>query len=130
MKTFHVYIKGGDLKDSSPVFVEDGISAKAMIFSVLWLIYYSLWAEILVFFILQIFISLIDSYVGKQYYLALEIILHISIGVFATQLRIWKLKRTNYKFRDIIIALNLEKAKLKFYKKYLRAKDTDEQQEI
>jgi len=119
MKTFRIYSNSQKIQEMEPIFIEDGFSLRAMIFNFLWFLYYSLWIELLVFIVLQCVLSLVDTYLGYKIYLALQLFIYLAIGFFANQIRAYSLERQGYKFRDIIIAKNEEKAKLKFYKNFL-----------
>jgi len=123
MKTFRIYSIGQNLRELEPVSIEEGFSFRAMIFSFFWFIYHGLWLETIVFVICQLGLNLLNNFIGYKIYLALQIILYLTIGVFASQIRIMKLERKGYKFVDLIVAKNHDKARLKFFKNYLGKDD-------
>ena len=123
MKTFRIYCSGQNIREQRPVFIEEGFSFMAMIFSFFWFLYHALLLEAITFLISQFALTLVSDFIGYKIYLALQIIVYLAIGVFAGQIRIMSLERSGYKFTDIIVAKNHEEARLNFFKNYLSKDD-------
>jgi hypothetical protein len=117
-KTWLVYLKQQENNIISPMVIEEGFSFKAMFLGVFWFCYYGLWAELIIYILLQFIFALVASFLGENYNIALQCGLAFLIGQFATEIRAANFKRSGYRLIDIIIAKTSEKAKLNFYKKY------------
>lgn len=119
MKTFRVYSTCQSLQELAPVLIEDSFSFKAAIFNFFWLLYYGLWSETLLLIGAQLGLNLISNFIGEGISLTLQLLMLLALGVFASEIRIMNLCRQGYKFKDIVVAQDKEKARLKFFQSCL-----------
>ena len=121
IKSWLVYTKNLDIKNTLPSFIEEGFSFKAMFFSFFWFVYYGLWLEAAIYMAAQGVISLFDYYLVHNYHIVFQLALMLLAGQCGSRIRELKLLRSGYKLSEIIVAKNIDKAKLSFYKKYMES---------
>ncbi len=108
------------LTKSSPtdvVFVEEKFSFIAFVFQGFWLLFYGIWPQAIVFLLAKygIFMAIKNNYVNGSFGFGIDFILAIIVAIFAKTWYIEKLKKDNHKLHSVIIAKNLDEAKLRFY---------------
>lgn len=117
MKIYSVYINKKQA-DPDPIFIEEGFSFLALIFQSLWFFYHKIWIPSFSLIIINFLLffcfdkGLITSFV----YYGLDISFAIFVALFANDWYALSLKSKNYEFTDVIVASNIENAKLRFYK--------------
>lgn len=121
MKIYQILTKSNS-KDV--FFIEESLSIFAFIFQSLWLIYHKLWFQaILVLIVQYIIFKVVDNnYINTDLGLIFEFMIAIILAIFAKTWYIKKMKNNNYQL-SVIVAKNLDDAKLHFYQLTMDQKD-------
>lgn len=121
MKIYQILTKSNS-KDV--FFIEESFSIFAFIFQSLWLIYHKLWFQaILVLIVQYIIFKIVDNnYINTDLGLIFELMIAIILAIFAKTWYIKKMKNNNYQL-SVIVAKNLDDAKLHFYQLTMDQKD-------
>lgn len=112
MKSFNVLTRSNEL-----LLIEEAFSLQALVFQVFWLIYHRLWKHVAIFVSLFLCGILLLNFgiIGTGYLLKMELISSLVIASFAKTWLIQKLQNNNFKLAGIVVAKNLDEAKLKFF---------------
>ena len=125
MKTYNmVYTESLEsLAEIKLISIEEKFSIKAFLFQALWLLYHKIWFPAVIVIstniILTIFLK--TEIINNQTFNSLELVMALTIAIFANSWYIKHLKKLGYQL-DIIVAKNSEEAKLKFYQQYYKQK--------
>ena len=121
MKIYQILTKSNS-KDV--FFIEESFSIFAFIFQSLWLIYHKLWFQAILVLIAQyiIFKVVDNNYINPDLGLIFELMIAIILAIFAKTWYIKKMKNNNYQL-SVIVAKNLDDAKLHFYQLTMDQKD-------
>lgn len=122
-KTFAVYVKGDDESPlETAIFVKEGFSPLAFIFTFFWALYYKIWWLVAFCFLFQ---------VTKQFMLEYNVLNEHTDFIIATaymafigfQAQDWyaaDVERKGYTLIGIVMAGNLEEAQQRFFDKYIK----------
>lgn len=115
MSVFTVYQHPGGAPDRA-VFVKDGFTGFAMVFTVLWALWHRMWIVAAVLLALFAAVALAVGFLGLDPGLAAVIELGISLlfGFEAQNLRALSLQRAGYREAGLVGAENLDVAELKY----------------
>jgi hypothetical protein len=116
MKLYSVYINP---ENSNAIeLVEDGFSFIALAFNVFWSIYYKIWDLLLLLIVLNAVVMSFKIH-PEAYRIAstLYLVLSFAIGVCASDIREFSLKKRGYELKDVVYAINKEVAYAKFISK-------------
>jgi hypothetical protein len=99
------------------IFVEEGFSFSAFIFQSIWLLYHQIWNAAFTLLSIQsgLLFFLKNGTINEQIFYSLIMLSAFITAFFGRTWYIAKLKK-NYQINRIIVAKNLEEAKLSFYK--------------
>jgi hypothetical protein len=111
------------LQDSAPIFVREGFSLYAFIFTVFWLAYKRLWGAFALAAVgLTAIVSASHSgYISEASDLVLQLALGAIIGFHAHDFERAELARKGYVTTDIVAATSLLGAQQRFFDRYLPA---------
>ncbi len=114
MKTFSIFV---DNFNKKTILIEESFSFLALIFQVIWLVYHKIWLQAFIYIALRAAVYFATNYnlIIGELAIALEIIFAFTIGIFAKTWYIEKLKKNNFKLHSIVVALNEDQARLRYY---------------
>lgn len=122
MKIYSVLINKESSKtlnkvDSNPIFVEESFSFLAFIFQSLWLFYNRLWVPAIGLIIVDYtLLSLFEKgMLSSGIFYGVKMVIAVFVAIFAKEWYIENLKRKNYQIIDVVVAKDLDGAKLRFY---------------
>jgi len=114
--------------DSAPdperfVFVRDGFSIWAFLFSVLWMLWYRLWLALLAYLVVVAGMEAALRYAGVSSVLIgiLGVLASLLIGIEAGTLRRFKLSRIGFRNIGVVCGSNLDDAERRFFDAWVRA---------
>ena len=108
MATYAIYVKT-HVEDA--VFVREGFSLSACVFTFAWALWHRMWIVGLIAFSFLLLASLLPA--GMDFLTSVSIA--IVFGVFGSDLREWSLLRHGFAQADLVEADDLETAELQFY---------------
>lgn len=117
LKTYTVHIKTDNNNNVQDiVFVEEGFSWKAFIFSILWTLFNRLWLASIILFIVYATIEILNNKgtVPVMSFALIKISIDVLLGFFADDILRAKLDRQGYVFYAIVAAESQAQAQLRF----------------
>jgi hypothetical protein len=118
MRVYTVHLRRQGLDpDRDIVLVKEGFSWPALLFSVLWALWYRLWWVALGFFALQVALSGAVALLGLDPLseAAISLGLAVIIGFVANDLRRWTLRRQGFIEAAVVVADSRDAAERRFY---------------
>jgi len=110
MNIYAVFINSTQ-KNNNFIVIEEGFSWIAALLSIFWALYHKMWLVVAIAVIANIIVTAINI---EELKFIFKIVLILSFGFFASDIRENYLKRNNYRLEDIIIANSSIEAELKF----------------
>lgn len=115
MKLFNIFVKkNSEEQIIDIVFLREGFSWKAFIFSNLWFLYHKMWREFFALFLINFVFVLFDKIYFESDKILLEVGLLFVVGLNATYWRGLYLQKNNYEFLGTVFGSDDEDAKLRF----------------
>ena len=120
MKIFSVY-HNDNLSIKNAVFISEGFSVKAFVFTYLWSLFNRLWVFTFIALALHVFFisALYNIGATPQIISFTNLLISFYIGFSANQWKEATLIKNGYKLTEIVAAKNLSCAQLKFFDNYL-----------
>lgn len=115
MTSFSIFLKkNSDQKVEKIIALKDGFSWSAFFFSGLWFLYWRMWREFLVLFLVEIVIASVEKFSSNfdQFFLATSFA--IIVAVNANYWLADYLKRRGHQFVGVVFAKNSAEAKVRF----------------
>ena len=116
MSSYTIFRRPGDEPEKS-VFVKDGLSAPALLFTVLWALWHRMWvvAAIMLALMAALTLAVQSAGLNEAVAVAIDIALGFLIGLEAATLRSWSLQRAGFAEVGVIEASSQENAELKYF---------------
>lgn len=117
MKIYNILTFTEDKLHPSSLFIEEKFSLSALFLQFIWLIYRRLWIQSITVLIAQIILLLLlkTNIINNVTFISIELVLFFIVGSFANTWYIKNLIKRKYKLSHVIIANNLDEARLRFY---------------
>jgi hypothetical protein len=99
------------------VFVREGFSGAAMIFSAVWALWNRMWIVAAALVVCLVAFGFLDSYIaiGDQFLAVVNVAFGFVLGLEAEQLRSWSLEHAGYRECGVVQGEGIEDAELKFF---------------
>lgn len=116
MAIYSIYRRKGDPPDRA-VFVKDGYSWPALVFTVVWALWHRMWIAAAVLLCLFAAVTVLAEWWGlpEDVIAIVNLALGLIIGFEAASIRGWSLRRAGFTATDLVQATNLEEAEFKYY---------------
>lgn len=116
MTSYTIFRRPGDGAEKA-VFVKDGFSAPALLFTVLWALWHRMWvvAAIMLALMAALTLAVQSAGLNEAVAVAADIALGFLIGLEGATLRSWSLQRAGFAEVGVIEASSLENAELKYF---------------
>ncbi len=116
MKIFSVYQLPNKGREDV-VFIPQGFSFLALIFSGLWLLYQRLWIAFAVFFVANITLGALESagYISNAVMLVINFGISFWLALNAHEIRAWTLEHQGYRFAGTSIGRDLLESQQRFF---------------
>lgn len=111
---YTIYSQEGS-EQASAIFVKDGFSMHAFLFSSLWFFYHKMWVWGLGLFVMSVFLKALCVTSGNSWSFIAFFMLSLFCGIFGNDLRQMKLSNGGYKFVSAVVAHDITEARVKFY---------------
>ena len=117
MDFYTIHIKNSKEK-KEPIAVKEGFNWYTLFFNLLWSVYKRVWVLALIYFVIQIFITLLPSLgINSISIKSLGLLFYVLIAFHANDFYRNSLKQKGYKLVDIILAKSSSHAVYNFLKK-------------
>lgn len=105
------------------VFVRDGFSVCAFLFSTLWMLWHRLWLVLLVYVVVVAAVETALRYLGASevFLVVVGLMIGLLVGLEAGALRRFQLARLGWKNVGVVSGRNLEEAERRFFDAWLSA---------
>lgn len=108
----------GDPRESDRLlFVPDGFSVLAFVFSLIWMLFYRMWMVLLGYLALTLIIELLALALGGQATGIVALTISLLFGFEAQALRRWSLERKGWRVVGLVDGANPAEAELRFLNK-------------
>lgn len=116
MKIFSVYLDKKNTLEKA-VFVKNGFSLKAFIFSYLWFLFNRMWFIAIALFLLNaiLFACIFNAHIDFVCYYVINLAITLYVGSSAMNLKEMSLISRGYKLKESIVAKDEAEAQLKFF---------------
>jgi hypothetical protein len=116
MAIYSIYHRRGDAADRA-VFVKEGFSGPALVFTVFWALWHRMWIVAAVMLCLIAAVSLLAEWSGlaEDVIAIVNLAIGLIIGFEAASIRGWSLLRSGFAETGVVQAATLEEAELKYY---------------
>ena len=116
MAIYSIYHRRGDAPDRA-VFVKEGFSGPALVFTVFWALWHRMWIVATVMLCLIAAVSLLAEWSGiaEDVIAIVNLAIGLIIGFEAASIRGWSLLRSGFAETGIVQAASREEAELKYY---------------
>ncbi|MCE9648095.1 MAG: DUF2628 domain-containing protein [Parvibaculum sp.] len=120
MRIYTVHeLAGAPADGKGVVFVREGFSAPALVFTVLWLAFERLWLALVFYVAAMIAVAALAYVIGNaDATLTLTLALHVLLGVSANDIRRWTLARNGYRDVGVAGGRTLEEAERDFFRRW------------
>lgn len=121
MKIYEIYIKSNcseALNELDFIALRSGFSLYAAFFHFFWLLYQKMWSILAAALLVNVAITILTNYpIFGPLVTCLQIAIPLILGVFASDLKGYDLKRKGYIMEDIVLANCEEEAEIAFLTK-------------
>ncbi|MCB1378698.1 MAG: DUF2628 domain-containing protein [Alphaproteobacteria bacterium] len=116
MATYSIFCREGGSPDSV-VFVKEGFSVPAMVFTVLWALWHKMWIAAAVMLVVMALVAGLFSILAPddQMIAVVNLAAGLVLGFEAHRLRCWSLTLSGYRQADLIQAQNIDEAEWKYF---------------
>ncbi len=97
------------------VFLRDGFSWGALVFSALWMLFHRMWTVFLGYLVLSLVIEAVSFGAGSYTSSILAVCVALLLGLEGSTLRQWSLERKGWQAIGLVNASSLEEAETRFF---------------